>query len=172
MFKRWQLSSVDIVLVILLVAGAVMSLSVSRMNGETEQEKTRLEARLRAADLNLQELEQLTSSSTNSTGKTLPNEARALDVITQFLEHAQKNNIAIISWDFGYTKVALKASEYAAIKHSIDVQGTIEALISFIEALSHASVAPAVKKIGITKVEREENVWQVKLELLVYYSQG
>ncbi|MDP2919565.1 MAG: hypothetical protein Q8O43_05035 [Dehalococcoidia bacterium] len=172
MFKRWQLSSIEIVLVIVLLAGAIVSFSVFRMNGETEREKTRLEARVRAADLNLKDLEQLTSSSQRSTGKTLPNEAAALAVTNQFLQNAKSANIAITSWDFEYTTVALEARKYAAIKHSVNVQGTTEALISFIEALSHTSVVPAVKKIVITKVEEKENVWQMKLELLIYYSQG
>ncbi len=172
MFKRWQISSIEIVLIIVLLAGAIASFSMFRMNGNAEREKIRLETRVRTADLNLKDLEQLTSSSQSSMGKTLPNEAAALAIANQFLQNAKKANIAITGWDISYTTVTFETRKYAAIKHSVNVQGTIEALISFIEALSNTSVVPAVKKIGISKVEGKENIWQVKLELVVYYSRS
>lgn len=174
-----RLSWVDVTLIIMLVIGAVITFSASQTKSDSEQEKVRLEARSRAAELNLgeagkgatleslrQSLEQARSALAKT---TLPGEADAIAVTAQILQYAEENNIAITRWDSGYTSTSRQDRTYSAISHSLSVEGKADNLIGFSEVLTNASVVPVVQYMNITGVEGKNNILQMELELLVYY---
>ena len=174
-----RLSWVDIALVILLVVGAVFFFFSSRGNADLEQEKAGLEIRGRATELDLskaekeidleslrQSLEQAQSALAES---PLPSEAEATAATDLIMQYADENNITIARWDSGYTSISLKERKYSAIRHSLSIEGKADALVSFIEGLTQGTVAPTVQSMDITAVEGTEDLWQMMLELLVYY---
>lgn len=179
MFKRWRLSWVDIVLVVILVVGTAIVFPLSQSNTSTAQEKVRLETSLRAAGLNLSEAERETDleglrQSLEQARSALAQspflrEVEAIAVTDKLQQYAEENNITIASWDSGYTSISLRGREYAAISHSLSTAGKSGDLVSFMEALTQASVASVVQSIDITGVEGQQDSWQMMLELLVYY---
>ncbi len=178
MAKLRRLSWVDITLVIILVRGALVTKSALQTKTSLEQEKTRLENRRRAAEVTVstagqaidleslrQSVEQARSALAQS---TLPGEFDAIAVTAQILKCAKETNITITRWDTSYTSGSLNGRTYSAIKHSLSVEGSTESLIKFSKALTLASIAPVVPNINITGVEGQD-LWQVEMELLVYY---
>lgn len=166
MLKRWRLFWIEIILILLLVGGAIAYFPLSQTNTNAEQEKTRLETRLRATQLNLNELEQAPSVSTE---KLFHNQAETIAVTSQIMEYAENNKVNITRWDFSYTTTTLEARQYSAIRHNLFADGTTNALTGFVEALPHSLVAPVIKNMNTTQVEEGGNIWRINLELLVYY---
>ncbi|MBI4180959.1 MAG: hypothetical protein HY528_03425 [Chloroflexi bacterium] len=179
MAKLRRLPWVDIALVVILVLGGIITFSASQAKSNSEQVQIGLETRRRAVELDLGEarkgatLESLSQSLEQARSalakNTLPAEADALAVTAQILQYAKENNITITRWDSSYTSIALQGRTYSAISHNLNVEGKADNLISFSEALAHASIAPVVQDIKISGIEGESDRFHIDLELLVYY---
>lgn len=179
MAKLRRLSWVDIILVVILVIGALVTKSALQTKTSLEQEKTRLENRRRAAEVTVStagqaiDLESLRKSVEQARSalaqSTLPGEFDAIAVTPQILKSAKETNITITKWDTGYTSTSLNGKTYSAIRHSLSVEGNAESLIKFSKALTLASITPVVQNVGITKAEGEGSLLQIEMELLVYY---
>lgn len=187
MLDRLKLSLMDIVLIILLVAGAALFYQLSQSNTEVEQENARLEIRHRAAQLDLSEADKaatvedlrqrLEKTRSTLTKTSLPGEADAIAFTSQILKSAERNNVIIGKWDSSYTSVDLNGLTYYAIKHSLSAVGNADALIGFIKSLTQTSVATAIQDMNINGIEKKEeeegeDLWQMGMALLVYYSQN
>jgi len=179
MLKRWNLSLIDVALIILLLALAAVIFPLTQANAETEREKATLGTRIAAAEINLSQadkeaslaslLQRLEQAQSASVENPLPSEAAATAATSEIMQYAEEDSINITKWDSIYTSVTLNERSYSALSHSISADGEAGALISFIAALPQASVTPIVQSLDITKVQETENSWQMGLELLIYY---
>ncbi len=179
MVNRRRLPWVDIALIIMLVVGAVIVFSQSQADTNAKQEKTRLETRIRVAEITLSQMEQetnLESLRQNLEQAQLalaeihfPSEIDAIAVTDNIIQHANEYNITISRWNTSYTSATLKEKNYSAISHSLRAEGEAYALTRFVEALTKESAAPVIQNMNISEVTESENIWQIELELLVYY---
>jgi len=178
-----KLSRIDITLLIILVLGAVIALSFSQTNADAQQEKANLETRLRAAQLNLSEVEKmvdleslrqsLEEAHSASDKNWLPSKTEAMGVSNQILRNAEINNVTIAKWDYNYSSVGLRTGRYVILRHSLSADGKSDDLIKFITALTSGTVALVVQDIDISKIGGEEEaLWQMQLQLLVYYGES
>lgn len=191
MLKRLRRSWVDITLVIVLVAAAAVAFSFLQANTEAVQEAARLETRIKVAELDLSDAKKASEAvsanlSANLTEKEanletlrqtleqaqsalaenpFPSEAEAVALTNEILQYAEKQDITIAAWTSSYTSI----EKYRAIRHSLSAEGKVYGLISFIEALTHASVTPVVQTMDITSVEGKKGIWHTKLEVTIYY---
>lgn len=96
-----------------------------------------------------------------------PSEAEAHRVTDQIRWSARENNISILFWDSADTTMTLAARSYPAIRHSLDVEGTADEVIAFLQGLTHAPVPPAIQSMDITQVPARDGVWRMRLEMMV-----
>lgn len=180
--KLRKLSSVDTILIIVLVALAAVTFITLQSNINAEQEKANLELRSQAIVVDLSEtdrtatleslrqrLEQLRSTPAES---PLPVKADVVATTDKVLLYAQKNKVTIIGWDTSYVSITLAEKQYPGIKYSLVVRAETNGLIGFIEALTQVSTATAIQNIKISDVKEEKGRWQMDFELLIYYDQG
>ncbi len=177
--KHLKLSSVDIVLAIVLVATAVTAVSAFRMKANAEQEKIRVETRVRTTEQNVTavekeaDLEGLTRALEQARAalgdNTFPREEKTRACVDEFAQFAQMNSVAIITWNHSYTSVALKTRRYRAMTHSLTLEGKPDSLTSFVEAVTHAPARPLVQNMNMSVVTAKDDVWRIGLELVVYY---
>lgn len=182
MLNRLRRSWLDIALVIILLVAAAIAFSVSQAKPNAEREMTRLEGRISAAELNLNKIEKETNleslrqsleqAQSALAQNPFPSQAEAEAVTDHIMQYAQKNNITIVAWSSSPTSISLKAKKYPAIRHSLVAEGEAYALKSFIKALTHGSVLPVIQSMDITQVRDKKGIWQMKLEILVYYSES
>lgn len=178
MVNRLRFSRVDILLLIILVAGAVFAFSLRQTNADVELEKVRLENSVRAQEASLRQIKpadlesirpSLQQAEAAVAKNPFPKELEAVAVTTQIIQYTRENKISIINWDFGYTTATLKGRQYPAISHSLGLEGGASALTRFLQALTQGSAAHVIREIDIAGVTGGTDRWQMQLELLVYY---
>jgi len=98
-----------------------------------------------------------------------PSRAEVVGVTDQIVRYVRQNNLIITRWTSGDTSTLLEERVYPAISHSIDVEGHVDALIGFIEDLIQAPVAPVIRGMDIRPHEEKEEVWRLRLEMIVHY---
>ncbi len=177
--KYRKLSPVDLVLLIVLVVTAVGTVSVFRLNANAEQEKIRVETRVRTTEQNVTavekeaDLEGLTRALEQARAalgdNPFPSEEKAQACVDEFAQFAQMNSAVIITWNHSYTSVALKTRRYLVMTHSLTLEGKPDSLTSFLDAVTHTPARPLVQNMNMSVVTAKEDTWRMGLEIVVPY---
>ncbi len=167
--KRRKYSLLDIALVALVLLAGVIVFSTLRTNTNLEQEQAELESRVKLGELNLSEIEKLEQAQSAQGNDSFPSETEAVEFTNQVAQYAVKTKATIVTWSSVSTSTTLRDREYPAIKHSLQAEGSLSALISFVETLTRAPVTPAVQHMDINLVNEKDDIWRLALELVVYY---
>lgn len=179
MLKRRKFPVWDIALVIVLVVGAIAVFYLNQANTKAKDEETKLESRLKAAQVNLSQAEKeavnleelrrrLEQAKSALQQVPFPTLTEAVAVDDSILQYAEKNKLSIIVWHSNQTSVTLRAKAYSVIRHSLSVTGTADALISFVKDLTQAiPLVPVIGSLEFHEVNPGKGIWQLNLELSV-----
>ncbi|MBI2830428.1 MAG: hypothetical protein HYX81_04635 [Chloroflexi bacterium] len=178
MTRLRRYSRLDMALVALALVGGFVLSSGMRTNANMEGEQVKLEARVKASEVNLSELEraadldalrqsiqQLQSLQTKT---DFLSEVQAMEFGDRIVQRADENKVTIITWSSVYAEKAIQGIEYHTISHNLQVEGTADALISYVEALKQSTV-PVVQQMELNVVNAKDGLWRLRVELIIYY---
>lgn len=152
--------------------------------GQTEEEMVAFELRIREAmDLAQEELDlnqweahlealrrRLEEARQAPDVNPFLDEAEAAGVTRQIGRYARKHDIAITRWHLVHTSTTFREKIYPAVRHSLYIEGQADASIDFLQALIHLPVPPVIESMDITRVPAEEDVWRMRIEMMVFYA--
>lgn len=100
----------------------------------------------------------------------LPTRQRAQEVTTALANHAANQGLGVSTFESAPTRAAIAGMERAAIRNSLEAQGTPGQLVGILQVVGTFPSA-RVQTVGLVKVPETENLWELSLTVIAPYSE-